>query len=160
MYISDTVLREFIQKHEEEIEVEDYSHLITLPSSWIEGELICNLFKRLHDAKVPPFKDLDSDLFGSSVSKAREVYRSALGKLVSHTVRDWKADTWNQPVIKELIEVIKLLGVQVYLFENKNLQNNQRDYLLINPKNKLEQVLPYLNKDHYTANELEDFQQI
>ena len=79
---------------------------------------------------------------------------------MSHTVRDWKADTWNQPVIKELIEVIKLLGVQVYLFENKNLQNNQRDYLLINPKNKLEQVLPYLNKDHYTANELEDFQQI
>lgn len=160
----DNRVKEFIRSHADEIDAGDYSHFINdadlNKNSYLTGEVICSVMRMLHNVNEEPLSDYDPDLFGMAVSKAIDVYKLPLGKLMSHIIRDWKEDTWEQPPVKEIVQVMKLLGVQVYLFENKNLWNNQKDYLLLNPKNKLEQVLPYLNKDHYTANELEDFQQI
>lgn len=164
MNIPNQKIEEFIHEHADEIEAGDYSHFITndnlYKDSYINSEVICAVIKMLHDVGEEPLSNYDSDLFGMAVSTARAVYRLPLGQVMSCTIKDWKKDTWNQPPIKEIVEVMKLLGVQVYIFNNRTLEGNKKDYLLISPKNKLEQVLPYLNQDHYTANNLEDFQQI
>lgn len=164
MHISNTVLRDFIQKHADEIEVGDYTHFINddnlYHDNYTTGEVICAVMKMLHDVGEEPLSKYDPDLFGMAVSKARAVYRLPLGQVMSHVVMSWKRDTWNNPSIKEIVEVMKLLGIQAYLFKNRALEGSKKDYLFINPKNKLERVLPYLNKDHYTANNLEDFQRI
>lgn len=164
MHIPNQKIKEFINKHADEIEVGDYTHFITNDNlyhdDYINGEIICAVMKMLHDVGEEPLSKYDSDLFGMAISKARAVCRLPLGQVMSHIIIPWKKDTWNQPPIKEVVEVMKLLGIQVYLFKNRTLEGNKKDYLFINPKNKLEQVLPYLNKDHYTANNLEDFQQI
>lgn len=164
MQVPNTALRDFIQKHADEIEVGDYTHFINdsnlYHDDYMAGEVICAVMKMLHDVGEEPLSKYDSDLFGMAVSKARIVYRLPLGQVMSHMVIPWKRDNWSNPSIKEVVEVMKLLGIQVYLFNNRTLEGDKKDYLFINPKNKLEQVLPYLNKDHYTANNLEDFQQI
>lgn len=165
MNIPNQKIEEFINKHADEIEVGDYTHFITnnnlhQDSYYMNGEIICTVMKMLHDVGEEPLSRYDSDLFGMAVSKARAVYRLPLGQTMSHIIVPWKEDTWNQPPVKEVVEVMKLLGIQIYLFNNKTLERNKKDYLLINSKNKLEQVLPHLNKDHYTANNLEDFQLI
>lgn len=164
MNIPNQKIEEFINKHADEIEVGDYTHFITddnlYHDSYMSSEVICAVMKMLHDVGEEPLSKYDSDLFGMAVYRAKDVYRLPLGQVMSRIVKDWKKDTWNQPPIKGVVGVMKLLGIQVYLFKNRTLEGNKKDYLLINPKNKLEQVLPYLNKDHYTANNLEDFQRI
>mgnify|MGYP006935833577 FL=1 len=165
MNIPNQKIEEFINKHADEIEVGDYTHFINddnliCHEDYTNSEVICVVMKMLHDVGEEPLSKYDSDLFGMAVYRAKDVYRLPLGQVMSRIVKDWKRDTWNQPPIKEIVEVMKLLGIQVYLFKNRTLEGNKKDYLFINPKNKLEQVLPYLNKDHYTANNLEDFQQI
>lgn len=164
MNIPNQKIEEFINKHADEIEVGDYTHFINddnlYHDNYMSGEVICAVMRMLHDVGEEPLSKYDSDLFGMAVSKARDIYRLPLGQVMSHIVTDWKRDTWNNPSIKEVVEVMKLLGIQAYLFKNRALEGNKKDYLFINPKNKLEQVLPYLNKDHYTANNLEDFQLI
>lgn len=164
MNIPNQKIKEFINRHADEIEAGDYTHFINdnnlYRDEYMAGEVICAVMKMLHDVGEEPLSRYDSDLFGMAVSKARAVYRLPLGQVMSHVVISWKRDTWSNPSIKEIVEVMKLLGIQVYLFKNKALEENKKDYLFINPKNKLEQVLPYLNKDHYTANNLEDFQRI
>lgn len=164
MQIPNTVLRDFIQKHADEIEVGDYTHFINdsnlYHDGYMTGEVICAVMKMLHDVGEEPLSRYDSDLFGMAVSKARDVYRLPLGQVMSHMIIPWREGAWNNPSVKEIVEVMKLLGIQVYLFNNKTLEGDKKDYLFINPKNRLEQVLPYLNKDHYTANNLEDFQRI
>ena len=164
MNIPNKMIEDFINRHADEIEQEDYSHFINDNNLYhdasINGEIICAVLRMFHEAGIKPFSKYDPDLFGMAVFKAREVYRLPLGQVMSRIVTNWKRDTWNNPSIKEVVEVMKLLGIQVYLFKNRTLEGNKKDYLFINPKNELEKVLPYLNKDHYTANNLEDFQQI
>lgn len=164
MNIPNQKIEEFINKHADEIEVGDYTHFINddnlYHDDYMAGEVICAVMRMLHDVGEEPLSKYDPDLFGMAVSKARAVYRLPLGQVMSHVVISWKRDTWSNPSIKEIVEVMKLLGIQTYLFKNRALEGNKKDYLFINPKNKLEQVLPYLNKDHYTANNLEDFQRI
>ena len=164
MNIPNQKIKEFINKHANEIEVGDYTHFINddnlYHDNYIAGEVICAVMKMLHDVGEKPLSRYDPDLFGMAVSKARDVYRLPLGQVMSHIIIPWRESAWSNPSVKEIVEVMKLLGIQVYLFKNRALEGNKEDYLFINPKNKLEQVLPYLNKDHYTANNLEDFQQI
>ncbi len=164
MTIPNQKIEEFINKHADEIEVGDYTHFINNDNlyhdDYTTGEVICTVMRMLHDVGEEPLSKYDSGLFGIAVSTARTVYRLPLGQVMSHVVNSWKRGTWSNPLIKEIVEVMKLLGIQAYLFKNRALEGDKKDYLLINPKNKLEQVLPYLNKDHYTANNLEDFQQI
>lgn len=165
MDIPNKKIEDFINKHADEIEQEDYSHFINdnnlYHDAFINGESICAVLRMFHEAGIEPFSKYDPDLFGMAVSKAREVYRLPLGQVMSHFLtKEWKKNTWDKPPIKEIVDVMKLLGVQVYLFDNRTLEGNKKDYLFINPKNELERVLPYLNKDHYTANNLEDFQRL
>ena len=164
MNIPNQKIKEFINKHADEIEAGDYTHFINddnlYHDNYIAGEVVCAVMKMLHDVGEEPLSRYDSDLFGMAVSKARDVYRLPLGQVMSHIIIPWRNGAWSNPSVKEIVEVMKLLGIQVYLFKNRALKENKKDYLFINPKNKLEQVLPYLNKDHYTANNLEDFQQI